>query len=322
MILKRKGNMKRHFVILFISVATLTGCGSHREPTTPPADLATPAPSPTPPASDLTPPSNKVCYEQNCVNVIPASTIRDPNQDYDYPDYRNFPTADIREQYRAPHAYIDLQAQSTRIKVAKDFLLNEFVQLEKGRYGIILPVAVKMAQSIRNGLGGPLLITSGYRSPGYNAQVDGSAGWSRHTYGDAMDMQFGDLKKLEQQCAKNNASFILVYTAHVHCDWRRADLDPGFYPPISHGPVLHKLTEQVSRKLQISSTSAGSLHVEFPEEMDLEGVPLYRWTITDPAGQTSSFDTPQVKLPNPAPGTYRVDVVVGETLHTAKSIVW
>jgi hypothetical protein len=303
------------FSAAIVTTIFTIGCGGSHDPNTPPEKPGILV-------------NGKICYSQACANTTAATDIFDNSKDYVYPDNANFPSKALSEQYRAPHSFLDLSSQSLRVKVAPDFMLNEFVQSEKGRYGIILPVAVKVAQAIRDALGGTIKITSGYRSPGYNSRVEGSAKWSRHTYGDAMDMQFSSLKKLEKECKKKNASFVLAYPAHIHCDWRETPLDLAFYPPSKEeGPAFLKLSRLYSSQMKIVHSDAINtdkliINVLLPEELELEGTPLYRWKITTPNQETLYFDTAQVELPMAAKGNYNVEVVVGETLHTASTIKW
>lgn len=63
----------------------------------------------------------------------------------------------------------------------------------------ILPT-VKLADSIRHGLGAPIRVASGYRTEDYNALVDGSP-LSEHVNFRAMDLQPRDPEKLEEMRA-------------------------------------------------------------------------------------------------------------------------
>src|SRR5690606_7813237 len=85
--------------------------------------------------------------------------------------------------YRPPVAYLDLLAVEASERLAPNFTLGEVAQASKGRYAVVQPHAVAHMQAIRDQLGA-LTVNSGYRSPGYNSGIAGSATYSRHMYGD------------------------------------------------------------------------------------------------------------------------------------------
>lgn len=73
-----------------------------------------------------------------------------------------------------------------------------------------------------------ITITSEYRNPADNAQLDDSAPNSRHVYGDALDYHqltpgafLAEKSYLVQAAQPSNASQVLSnYSDHVHADWR------------------------------------------------------------------------------------------------------
>lgn len=94
-----------------------------------------------------------------------------------------------------------------------------------GDYIAIDPFMVAQLQNVYTDLGG-LQVNSGYRSPAYNAGVDGAT-HSRHQYGDAVDIAVTGSNteaRIEARCRANGATNIYTYAsgAHVHCDWRGA----------------------------------------------------------------------------------------------------
>ena len=52
---------------------------------------------------------------------------------------------------------------------------------------ILSPEVLSHIQALRDEVQKAVHIHSAYRSPGYNAGISGSAKWSRHMYGDAID---------------------------------------------------------------------------------------------------------------------------------------
>jgi hypothetical protein len=140
---------------------------------------------------------------------------------YSYP-------APLNGNYRAPIAYLDLNAIDPATMLAPNFKLSELAQSHKGRYAVVQPHAVKRVQAIRD-QAGALKVNSGYRSPSYNSGV-GGAPKSRHMYGDGFDIDpVGiSVNALEPICT-NNAGTLIEYTSHVHCDWRNEAQDAKFF---------------------------------------------------------------------------------------------
>ncbi len=72
-----------------------------------------------------------------------------------------------------------------------------------------------------HGIGGPIVITSGYRSPLTNAGTEGSARNSQHLYAKAVDMYVSgvSMKDLFDACwSRGLAGGIGYYDTHVHLD--------------------------------------------------------------------------------------------------------
>jgi hypothetical protein len=166
------------------------------------------------------PTTSRVCYPGTafdnsvCFDLVAASTVTDAA--YTYPS-----AGDAR--YRAPDFYLDLQTATGSTRVAANFRLDEFMQSTKGRYGVFRPLTVAHWQRIRASLGVPLVVTSGYWSPGRNETIDGASTNSRHMYGDAADVTANGavtLEAIRTACTQEGADFTQVYTSHVHCDWR------------------------------------------------------------------------------------------------------
>ena len=108
-----------------------------------------------------------------------------------YPSPGQNPFGGGRQKHYERVAYfIDLSGAPQTAKVAADFQLIEYVRtvVQRGeRHAYVDPEVVLHAQRIRSGLGRPLVINSGYRSPEHNHDV-GGATFSRHIYGDAADI--------------------------------------------------------------------------------------------------------------------------------------
>ncbi len=172
----------------------------------------------------------KVCYPGSannysvCLKLTAKATIKVAG--YNWP-------ANSNSQYKSPVNLLDLGSASSGLVVAKNFKLGEFMQASKGKYGVYSAMTVARWQSVRSALGVPLTVNSGFRSPGYNAGVSGSAKFSRHTYGDAADVTAKgkvSLSKIASTCKANGAGYTQLYATHVHCDWRNDPLGHDFWP--------------------------------------------------------------------------------------------
>ncbi|MBC8071617.1 MAG: DUF882 domain-containing protein [Deltaproteobacteria bacterium] len=203
---------------------------------------------------------------------LPLSSPGEPSG-YDYP-------SPLSTNYRQPIAYLDLQAIDGSTKLAPNFALNEFAQASKGRYAVVQPHAVARMQQIRDALGS-VSINSGYRSPGYNAGIAGSATSSRHMFGDGFDFKANgvSLTTAENKCG-NVGGFLVEYTSHVHCDWRNTPVDPLFYGSVAVAPD----------ELDLAQAAFGGELVHGDEGWSApavgfdEGEPLRRWTAWDRDG--------------------------------------
>ncbi|HIA03755.1 MAG TPA: hypothetical protein EYN66_17925, partial [Myxococcales bacterium] len=108
---------------------------------------------------------------------------------------------------------------------------NEF-QAAASDYEVFSPQALVRIQKVRDSLGTPLYVNSGFRSPGYNASIDSAAKYSRHQYGDAVDVSTKGATSLTQiidACKAQGAYFTKLYDSHVHCDWRELPLDAAIW---------------------------------------------------------------------------------------------
>ncbi len=182
---------------------------------------------------------------------------------YEYP-----PPLDGDPQYAAPARYLDLDAIDPAAALAPNFVVDELMQAHKGRFGLFQVHAVESIQAIRDAIGGPLVVNSGYRNVDWNASV-GGATWSRHQYGDAVDIasNHASLDELADLCADLGAGYTSIYDTHVHCDWRDTPLDPAFYDVAGAG---------------VAAGAEGRLYVVGVD--DSEGEPRILWLRTTASG--------------------------------------
>jgi hypothetical protein len=200
---------------------------------------------PVPPPADTgeNPPietQNQVCYFNadinpfECVDLTEFSAMGSP-EDYTYKDPFNdssFPAGFDKNQYIPPSFLISLNDYKPELLLTPFFQIQELMPLRQGDYGVYSKTVLSFMEFMREDLSKSILIHSAYRSPAYNAGLSGSASWSRHQYGDAIDFHvegesFEDLKNL---CLSYGASFFQIYNSHIHCDWRNTALNKEFYP--------------------------------------------------------------------------------------------
>ncbi|MEX1362303.1 MAG: D-Ala-D-Ala carboxypeptidase family metallohydrolase, partial [Nannocystaceae bacterium] len=232
-----------------------------------------------------------------CVDLVDAASV---GSGYGYPS-----PLSGNVNYRAPVRYIDLEAVSGDLSIAANFTLSEVAQSWKGRYAVVQPHAVARLQGLRNALGA-IKVNSGYRSPSYNASVDGAT-HSRHMYGDAFDLDplSASLSQLESACS-SNGGMLVEYTSHVHCDWRYDPVDTALFGTLSVGtpPPLPLADSALSAHLQ----QLGGEWLAPAEGFD-EGEPMRRWTARDAEGQVLAEALGERFVP-PA-GAVTLEVLVG-----------
>jgi 3D (Asp-Asp-Asp) domain-containing protein len=239
-----------------------------------------------------------------CMPVVAAATV---GSGYTYPA-----PLSGNVNYRAPIAYIDLEAVGD-VQIAANFKLSEVAQVHKGRYAVVQPHAIARLQALRNELGA-ISVNSGYRSPSYNASIDGAT-HSRHMYGDGFDLdpQAASLGTLESACTSHGGTLV-EYTSHVHCDWRNDPVDTLLFGAPAVG--------QIDLDLGPSPFSAtlrreDGLWIAPAEGFD-EGEPMRRWTALDADGDVIYEATGESFAP--PSGTATVEVLVGAQLELTADV--
>lgn len=114
---------------------------------------------------------------------------------YPSPSAGSFPFDGGRaSHYQAVGYFIDIPSLSSaqrQEQVAANFVLNEYVKIPEANGDQHIYVDAQIAlhtQDLRSAWGGPLTLSSSYRSPEYNDAI-GAAVYSRHQYGDAVDIK-------------------------------------------------------------------------------------------------------------------------------------
>lgn len=107
------------------------------------------------------------------------------------------------------------------IRLAHNFLLREF-ECRDGSHQVVLHrELLERLQGLRNTLGRPIIINSGYRNPAHNAAVGGSPN-SYHLQGMAADIRVPGISPQALAAATRQAGFrgIIIYATFVHVDVR------------------------------------------------------------------------------------------------------
>ncbi len=221
---------------------------------------------------------------------------------YDYP-------APIGPNYGEPVRYLDVLVHDLSASLAPNFLFTEVSDPVAGQFQVIQPHAIEMLQEVRD-MTGPLIVTSGYRSPPYNAGLPGAVTNSRHIYGDAFDLVPLDVsvQALADACEALDAGYVAIYEdGHVHCDWRDIPNNPQFYGDTA-SVLEHDQGSRDSMVAEIVPTGSW-LRVEVLREHDEEGALSRRWTAYAADGFVLT-ETWGLEFQPPA-GTARVEVSVG-----------
>jgi uncharacterized protein YcbK (DUF882 family) len=111
------------------------------------------------------------------------------------------------------------------VRLSSSFVSDEFFSaLDPAEEGYVHPALIVLLQRIRNEIGKPLRINSGYRSPLHNQNI-GGASQSTHIFGMAADIRtdnLNDLPEIEHIAKKLGAGGIKRYNTFVHVDvWNK-----------------------------------------------------------------------------------------------------
>ena len=112
---------------------------------------------------------------------------------YPNPGGNTFGSSRSRHYERAGF-FIDIPSLSAgrrEERVATNFKLNEYVRIPERNGDLRAYIDAQIAlhaQELRDAWGGPLILSSTFRSPEYNDAI-GGARYSRHQYGDAVDIR-------------------------------------------------------------------------------------------------------------------------------------
>jgi hypothetical protein len=263
----------------------------------------------------------------SCLNVNTIEEVQKVSSQYNYlnPTTANLPVGFNPENYRPPLHLADTKG-APNFKLVEFFTLNELMPNSRNRWGLISSVALDIFNSVRKAVNTPITVNSAYRSPGRNSNTEGSATWSRHMYGDAFDFYSPkkSLRDLKKYCQRFGASFIQVYSTHIHCDWRDSLKDPDFFgpdqvlpPAVSVDRILQDLAKlELWTEENLFFAQVNNLVKE--DEGQLE----YLWKLTTPNGEVIEQSNESFEYNLVSEGLYHIQVEVGGHIQLEQSFEW
>ncbi len=107
------------------------------------------------------------------------------------------------------------------IQISKNFKLREF-ECREGQEVKLDPELLQKLQALRDKVGKPIVITSGYRTPTYNKKI-GGAPKSQHVEGKAADIWINGLSPKQVAKLAEEVGFrgIGTYSTFTHVDTRK-----------------------------------------------------------------------------------------------------
>ncbi|HEX6088126.1 MAG TPA: D-Ala-D-Ala carboxypeptidase family metallohydrolase [Thermoanaerobaculia bacterium] len=192
------------------------------------------------------------------VNVVPYTAMRNGKLDgYRIGEYAAQPLKGL-EQYERPKGFVRLADHNDDLWVSDHYRMRDFqCKLDGTTKFLVLRtdalVKLEILQHellIRHNLKfDRFTIMSGYRTPYYNAKIGNETGYSRHLYGDAMDIyidqnadgKMDDVNR-DGRTDTNDARFLLKVAASIDesKEWGWLKGGAGVYHANSaHGPYIH-----------------------------------------------------------------------------------
>lgn len=192
------------------------------------------------------------------VNVVPYERMRNGRLDgYRVGEYAKTPLRGL-EQYERPKGFIRLTKTNGKLWVSDHYRMRDFQCKLDGETKFLLLrtealVKLEILQhelETKHGLKfDRFTIMSGYRTPFYNAKIGNETGYSRHLYGDAMDIYVdrnGDGKmddiNRDGRIDTGDARFLLSVAARIDesAQWGWLKGGAGVYHAnAAHGPYVH-----------------------------------------------------------------------------------
>jgi hypothetical protein len=192
------------------------------------------------------------------VNVVPYGAMRNGRLDgYRIGEYAAQPLKGL-EQYERPKGFVRLADHNDDLWVSDHYRMRDFQCKLDGetKYLVLRTDALVKLEILQHELAARhglqfdrFTIMSGYRTPYYNAKIGNETGYSRHLYGDAMDIyidqnrdgQMDDVNR-DGRIDTNDARFLLRVAESIDnsSEWGWLKGGAGVYHANSaHGPYIH-----------------------------------------------------------------------------------
>lgn len=192
------------------------------------------------------------------VNVVPYQQMRNGTLDgYRIGEYAAKPLKGL-EQYERPKGFIRLTDQKGGLRVSDHYRMQDFQCKLDGttKYLILRTDALIKLEILQHELQTKhglnfdrFTIMSGYRTPYYNARIGNETGYSRHLYGDAMDIYIdqnrdGSMDDVngDRRVDTSDARFILRVAEQIDHSEEWGWLKGGagvYHANAAHGPYVH-----------------------------------------------------------------------------------
>ena len=192
------------------------------------------------------------------INLVPYAKVRGGLLDgYRIGEYLLKPLRGLA-QYERPKGFIRLTAANADLQVSDHYKLSHFQCKLDGisKYLVVRPEALIKLELLQNlletGHGlkfARFTIMSGYRTPYYNRKIGNDTGYSRHLYGDAMDIYIdrdnsGAMDDINQdgRVDSNDAKFLLKIAEKIDSSKEWGWLKGGagvYHANAAHGPYIH-----------------------------------------------------------------------------------
>jgi hypothetical protein len=192
------------------------------------------------------------------VNVVPYTAMRNGQLDgYRIGEYAPQPLKGL-EQYERPKGFIRLAAHNDDLWVSDHYRMRDFqCKLDGTTKFLVLRTDALVKLEIlqhelltRHGLQfDRFTIMSGYRTPYYNSKIGNETGYSRHLYGDAMDIyidqnrdgKMDDVNR-DGRIDTSDARFLLRVAESIDNSREWGWLKGGagvYHANAAHGPYIH-----------------------------------------------------------------------------------
>lgn len=151
-----------------------------------------------------------------------------------------------------------------RIKISDNFSLHEFECRDGSHLVKLDEELILKLQRLRNAIGKPITVNSGYRTPEYNKQVGGSPN-SQHLYGKAADIAAQGMKPLDVARLAEKIGFdgIGVYSTFTHVDVRGIKARWGWPEAVQViGTTYVAEVDPMSLKISVQNKPANAIELD------------------------------------------------------------